>query len=411
MTMRTSVALFYFIFVISSCAPASVTSTTPVNPSPVINTIPTHFSLGKCIDARSPTPNPNETSLFPRPNHQDHSLGMDSTNVTVIVYSDFQCSSCGQIAPLLKSLVEKYPQDVRVIFRFFPLISIHDKAALAAQAAEAASLQGKFWQMHDFLFAEQKSWVDLSPSDFKNWILNQSTNLQLDAPRFATDLTNSAIVAKIQKAWDDGQKIKLPGTPVILINGEIVKWQINLLDQLEGYVKLAILSKKQYAKCPPLVIDPTKKYFATLKTSAGDVLIRLFVDQSPNTVNNFIFLSQNGWFNNIPFHRVVEGYVVQTGDPSGTGLGGPGYFIPTEFNNLVYDRAGMVGMVNNGPDTNGSQFFITLSPAPNLNKNYPIFGEVISGLDALARFKSREPADANSIAIPEKLIFVSIETK
>jgi cyclophilin family peptidyl-prolyl cis-trans isomerase len=173
-----------------------------------------------------------------------------------------------------------------------------------------------------------------------------------------------------------------------------------------------MLPKKQFDKCPPLIIDPSKQYIARLKTTKGDVLIKLFADKAPNAVNNFVFLAQNGWYDNIPIYLVIQGFLVQTGDPSGTGLGNPGYFIPSENNpSLVYDRAGMLGMANSGPDTNGSQFFITLSAAQKLNNDYPIFGEVISGLDVLYQFPARDPSSGTILPQAEMLINVSIEEK
>jgi len=409
--MRKLLFYFVFLFVLTACANQAGATTPSGTTQTQIKSSPTPFSLGKCVDTRPPTPNPNETSIFPKVGAQDHILGASDAYVTVMVYSDFQCAACASLAPLLKSFVEKYPTDVRVVFRNFPLESIHDKAALAAQASEAASLQGKFWEMHDFLFAKQSEWQALKPAVFQNWIIQQSSALTLDRTRFESDLDSPTITSLTQKAWGDGQKIKLPGTPVILINGEIIKWQVNLLTQLESFVKLAMLPKKQFGNCPPVVISPAKQYTALLKTSRGNVTIKLFVDKAPNSVNNFVFLAQKGWFDNIPFHRVVAGFVVQTGDPTGTGLGGPGYFIPNEKNNLIYDRAGMVGMVNSGPDTNGSQFFITLAPASHLNKDYPIFGEVISGMNVLNLITPHDPTDYTTQTQPDTLITVTIEEK
>ena len=409
--MRKLLFCCLLLFVLTACANQAGTTTTSGTALTQIRPNPTQFSLGKCVDTRPATPDPNETSLFPRVGTQDHILGAPDAYVTILVYSDFQCAACASLAPLLKSFVEKYPADVRVVFRNFPLVSLHDKAALAAQAAEAAGLQGKFWEMHDFLFAKQTEWQTQKPADFQKWVIQQSSALALDKTRFETDLTSPTIVALVQKTWDDGQKIKLPGAPVILINKEIVKWQVNLLAQLESFVKLAMLPKKQFGNCPPVVVSPLKHYTATLKTSRGDITIKLFVDKAPNTVNNFIYLAQKGWFDNIPFHRVVSGFIAQTGDPTGTGLGGPGYFIPNEKNNLLYDRAGMVGMANSGPDSNGSQFFITLAPASQLNKDYPVFGEVTNGIDVLNRLTPHDPSDFTNQTQPDMLITVKIEEK
>jgi len=395
-----------------ACGTPAPDKTGPTAGAPSPLPIPTQFSLGICSDARQPTPDPGETSLFPRIEKVDHILGKSEAYVTVLVYSDFQCAACAQVATLLKSFVEKYPGQVRVVFRHFPLETLHDKAALAAQAAEAAALQGKFWQMHDLLFAKQADWQNLKLEEFQKWLVGQSKVLGLEQARFETDLVSPAVVSAIKKTWEDGQKIKLPGTPVILVNGEIMKWQVNLLDQLEGFVLLAMLPQKQFSDCPPVVISPQKQYAATLKTTQGEVTIKLFTDKAPNTVNNFIFLAREGWYDNIPFHRVIPGFIAQTGDPTGTGLGGPGYFTPNEKNpGLRFDRAGMVGMANSGPDTNGSQFFITLAPASQLDKDFTIFAQVISGMDVLAKLKPHDPSGTALQAQPDMLVSVSIEEK
>jgi cyclophilin family peptidyl-prolyl cis-trans isomerase len=234
----------------------------------------------------------------------------------------------------------------------------------------------------------------------------------LDKSRFETDLTSPEVAAIAQKAWDDGLKIKLPGAPVILVNGEIIKWQSTLLEGLESIILLARLPEKQFNACPPIVIDLSKQYNARLKTSRGEAVIHLLVDKAPNSVNNFVFLAKKGWYENVPFHRVVSGLAAYTGDPTGTGLGGPGYFIPNETNySLRFDRAGMVGMANSGPDTNGSQFFITLGPAPQLSNDYTIFGQVVSGMDVLYQLTPRDPTTGDPLPEPDMLVSVTIEEK
>jgi cyclophilin family peptidyl-prolyl cis-trans isomerase/protein-disulfide isomerase len=410
--MRNLVFLILSIFLISACTSQPSVTQIPgtLDASPAAKPISTN--LGKCVDARQPTPEPGEASLFPVVNDQDHIFGKNDAGVTILVYSDFQCTSCAQLSVLLNSFLKKYPRDLRLVFRHFPLLSIHNKAEISALAAEAAALQGKFWEMHDLLFSKQAEWQLQEPEEFQSWIIQQAPSIQVDAARLSVDMSSPALKSIVQKGWDDGLKIKLPGVPVILINGEIIKWQTNLLDQLESFVKLALLSKKQFGSCPELVIDRTRQYYAILKTSKGDIRIKLFQDKAPNTVNNFIFLSKKGWFDNNSFYRSLPGSLVQTGDPSGTGLGGPGYFIPSEENSaLLYDRAGIVGMVNLGPDTNGSQFLITLAPSPKLNHQYPIFGEVVSGMDILAALKPQEFNVNTRSSQPDVLLSVSIEAK
>ena len=109
-----------------------------------------------------------------------------------------------------------------------------------------------------------------------------------------------------------------------------------------------------------------KQYIATIHTEKGDIVIQLFPDKAPLAVNSFVFLARQGWFDGVTFHRVIPGFAAQAGDPSGTGKGNPGYFFNNEISDLKFDKPGMVGMANSGPDTNGSQFFITFAPAAHL---------------------------------------------
>jgi cyclophilin family peptidyl-prolyl cis-trans isomerase len=154
----------------------------------------------------------------------------------------------------------------------------------------------------------------------------------------------------------------------------------------------ALVGTKQYASAPPMLIDPKKQYTATVKMAkGGEFVIQLYADKAPITVNSFVFLARQGYFDGVTFHRVLEGFMAQGGDPTGTGSGGPGYSFVNENSDLTFDKAGVVAMANAGPDTNGSQFFITFGPTPNLNGGYTIFGQVISGMDVVNGLTRRDP--------------------
>ncbi len=147
----------------------------------------------------------------------------------------------------------------------------------------------------------------------------------------------------------------------------------------------------QYSE-PPMKIDTGKQYFATVKMAkGGEFVIQLYPDKAPETVNSFVFLSCKGYFNGVTFHRVLEGFMAQGGDPTGTGGGGPGYQFKNEDSDLTFDKPGVVAMANAGRDTNGSQFFITFVPTPQLNGGYTIFGQVISGMDVVNGITRRDP--------------------
>ena len=143
---------------------------------------------------------------------------------------------------------------------------------------------------------------------------------------------------------------------------------------------------------PEMQIDPTKCYSATFETEVGDFLIELTADKTPTTVNNFVFLAREGYYDNITFHRVIPDFMAQGGDPSGTGRGGPGYTIPDEFDQtLRHDAPGILSMANAGPNTGGSQFFITFVPTPWLDDAHAVFGRVTEGMDVVRAIRIRDP--------------------
>ena len=181
-------------------------------------------------------------------------------------------------------------------------------------------------------------------------------------------------------------------------------------DIFEVIIKYVDLKDRAYTQCPEMTIDRNKQYFATLETTQGDVVIELYPDKAPTTVNSFVFLANDGWFDNIDFHRVIPGFVAQTGDPSGTGLGSPGYAFGNEVNDLLYDGPGVVGMANSGPDTNGSQFFISYDALPQLDGGYTIFGKVVEGMDNLMNLTAIDPQQG-TVAEPDVLLSVTIEEK
>lgn len=164
---------------------------------------------------------------------------------------------------------------------------------------------------------------------------------------------------------------------------------------------------QQWSTPPKMEIDPLKTYNAILKTDKGDITIQLFTGKVPNTVNNFVFLARQGFYDDTIFHRVISDFMAQGGDPTGTGMGGPGYRFPDEFNpGLRHDKPGILSMANAGPNTNGSQFFITYVATPWLDNRHSVFGQVIKGMDVLLSIPPRDPSKRDAPAV--KLISVTI---
>jgi cyclophilin family peptidyl-prolyl cis-trans isomerase len=154
----------------------------------------------------------------------------------------------------------------------------------------------------------------------------------------------------------------------------------------------------QYSSPPPMAIDVKKSYQARfLMEGGGEFLVDLFEKEAPRTVNNFVFLCRDGFYDGVTFHRVIPGFMAQAGDPKGTGSGGPGYTFQDEFQaSLRHDRQGILSMANSGPNTNGSQFFIIFTPTLHLDGKHSVFGVVTEGMDVVNAITTRDPARATS---------------
>jgi cyclophilin family peptidyl-prolyl cis-trans isomerase len=166
---------------------------------------------------------------------------------------------------------------------------------------------------------------------------------------------------------------------------------------------------KSWSEPPAMQIDVNKSYEALLHTTKGDVRIELFAQQAPNTVNSFVFLARQRFYDGVTFHRVLPGFMAQTGDPTGTGSGGPGYRFRDEFSpSLRHDAEGVVSMANAGVNTNGSQFFITYAPTPHLNDKHSVFGKVTSGMDVVRALTPRNPSTGGSLPTGDAIVSVEI---
>lgn len=203
---------------------------------------------------------------------------------------------------------------------------------------------------------------------------------------------------KVQVQQSD-RTVQYVGIALVILVVAFFLWQYAPWEALTANDEAASTSEavssggpKQYDAAPPMTIDESKKYFATVEMEKGGTfVIELYADKAPITVNSFVFLAREGYFNGVTFHRVLDGFMAQGGDPTGTGMGGPGYEFVNEDSDLTFDKAGVVAMANAGRDTNGSQFFITFAPADFLNGGYTIFGQVTEGMDVVNGITRRDP--------------------
>ncbi len=360
--------------------PPTATATAEATPTPTaVPTIPCRTSAAGVSPAR-------EAQEYLTP--YDHILGNpQQAAVFLVVYSDFQCTTCAALAPVLRRIQQAHTQDVALVFRHFPLLNLHDKAALAAQAAEAAARQGKFWEMHDLLFAEQSRWTGMDGKAFLAYLQDAASRLGLDVARFRQDLQSPEIHDLVQRAWENGINHNLPAVPMLYINAQLYTGPLDFKD-LDAVVRLKILEAHQFHACPPRAIAPDAAVEAELLTTRGALTLRLFPAQAPNAVNSFAFLAAHGWYDNNPVLEAADG-LVRLGDPSGTGYGNAGYTFGLELApGLKFDRAGVVALYSAGGETNSSQFFITLKALPQYDGHATIFGEVLRGMDVVRALRA-----------------------
>jgi cyclophilin family peptidyl-prolyl cis-trans isomerase/protein-disulfide isomerase len=410
--MRRQLFLSVTLVLLLSIASCNATPPATTESIPTVTRLPIVPTSQSCINfAAAPTPGPETPSLFPPITEADHVRGPANAPVTILMYGDLQNETSGWFSAVANRLLDENPNDIRFVSRIFPLVGRNDKAVLAAQAVEAAHNQNMFWEMHNLLYSQQESWVNLPVDDFEQWVTAQASALGMDVDKYQADLESEAVVDLVQKNFKTAQEFGPFGVPLILVNGEIYLGPQDYTS-MNDIVQLILLGERQFKDCPPVIVEKTKQYIATLHTEKGDVVIQLFADKAPFTVNSFIFLAKNGWYDNITFHRVLPDLYAQTGDPSGTGKGSPGYYVVTEIlPELTFDKPGMVAMVNSGPDTSGSQFFITYAPTPDINGQYTIFGEVLSGMDVLESLTPRNTQLGVETPPGDKLISVTIEDK
>lgn len=188
--------------------------------------------------------------------------------------------------------------------------------------------------------------------------------------------------------------IRWIGLVVLVLAGAAIVWMIASANKPAASAAQPTkpAGAKQFASEPPMQIDQNKQYTATVKLAkGGEFVIQLYPDKAPRTVNSFVFLARQGFFDGLTFHRVLQNFMAQGGDPTGTGGGGPGYEFVNEDSDLKFDKPGVVAMANAGRDTNGSQFFVTFAPVERLNGGYTIFGQVTQGMDVVNGLRLRNP--------------------
>jgi len=252
-------------------------------------------------------------------------------------------------------------------------------------------------------------WVSLSPAEFSAWVRRQAADLDLDAEKFASDLESAEIAEQARSSYQAASALGVSGIPTVFINGRLQERPALSYSGLESTIGLTALGQRQFRTCPPFEIDTSLEYLATIHTLKGDIVIQLEANRR----------SPGSELLRVPCgKRMVRRNHVSPSrprisragrDPSGTGNGGPGYLFKNEiYRDLQFDRPGVVGMANSGPDTNGSQFFITLAPQPQLDGSYTIFGHVVEGMEVVESLTPRDPQISPGAPPGDTIINISI---
>lgn len=293
----------------------------------------------------------------------DWIFGPDDAIMTITEYADFQCKYCSEAGPDLFTFQREHPDEVRIVFRHYPLDE-HTKALPAAYMAEAAGKQGKFFEMAEFLMDNRDTWVDIDDSKFFEWVIDNADFID-DIDQFTQDYADEAMHTRIQnekqKAFESGY---ISATPTYFLNMNSYRNNFNKYN-LNEWLKVLRLKDRVFTECPSFEIDTDKDYKAVIETTQGTVEVELYDDQAPLAVSNFIFLAENGWFTDMPMTAVIDGFAVQFGDPSATGMMNAGYTFKVEKPEVEYQN-GYLAMLSSDEVKNSSSMIITL----NMEKYY-----------------------------------------
>ena len=407
-------AILLAVLVLSACGTQPTAEPTPTpmpTATPVPTTAPADVSAtpvneeGYCEIV--PLPELPESGLPITLTDDDWSSGASAADaqLTIVEYSDFQCPACAGASPSIDSIVETMP-GIRLVFRHLPLESLHDKAYLAAEAAEAAGAQGKFWEMYSLLFdhaiqgyiAQQNGevtteWIALSLEDAPAEFATFAEELGLDVERFTSDLEKGTYKAKVEESVNEFGTLGLSyATPTLIIGiGDLYfKPDISSYNELIYYLAVAKMMRGEFTffdTLPEVTVTEAQTYQATLQTTQGEIVLELSGALAPTHVNNFVFLAQQQWYDGSDFLYVVDDFVALTGDPSNTNYGYPGYYCSGEKQS-AFSEAGTVGALPNG------QFFITLgADAVQLDGQFTQIGRVVKGMEVLDKLARVMPGD------------------
>ena len=313
----------------------------------------------KCTFVAPALENEENKAILGEITEDDWAIGPEDAVLTLVEYADFQCPYCSRAGLMALEFQASHPDEVRYVYRHFPL-SFHEKAPMSAYAADAAGKQGLFFDAEQWLYETQDDWTYLETlEDFDAWLREniQTALPEMDFDQWVTDYESEAVREIVDGAFENVSAAGIiQGTPTFFANFYDTSYDNQVLEQ---YISLFKMQQNYRTVCPVNAVEAGKEYRAVLHTTAGDVVIDLFEEEAPNLVSNFMELASDGFYNGVEFHNVIPGFIAQTGDPSGSGVGLAGYYLDDEnLNNGGFNEAGAVAMANTGENKNSSQFFL-----------------------------------------------------
>jgi cyclophilin family peptidyl-prolyl cis-trans isomerase len=338
--------------------------------------------------------------ILPPITDDDLVIGPENPTVTLLEYSQLTCPACASFEPLLVAMQEQYPDDVRLVYRHF---LFQEKSEITAQALEAAAKQGKFPEFKNYMFDRRSKnvenpehvnlpddafWGSVSENDIDAWLEAHVTELGIEPIQFFKDMYSTEIVEKVKANSEIAEVLKLNSTPTLYINGRRWPQDLGGFGTLPHFIQILITQEKEYDTCPPHKLESGVDYSATISSTKGDFIVDLFEETAPVTVNSFIFLAQEGWYDNLPFF--VTNDLTLSGDLSDTTWGGPGYAFLDEFSDdQSLNDIGKLATYSLAPGINGSAFIINKTTQEN-QQDVTIFGEVTEGMDVVNALELRE---------------------
>ena len=261
------------------------------------------------------------------------------------------------------------------------------------------------------LFDNQDNFSRGDEDNARTVFIGIAEELGLDVDRFTQELDDGVYTEYVSLSEQEASGLGMGGTPSVIFNGELLRDIPPNLFYWNAFVDLALLEERKYDAAPEMSINESSIYRTTVTMASGDQFVMdLYAQSAPQTVNSFVFLANEGWFDGVQFHRVLPGFVAQTGDPTGLGVGSPGYTVPNEIDpELTLAETGMVAMANSGVDTNGSQWFVTLGDAAFLDGDFTIFGRVVEGMDVVTGITPRDPSQNPELPPGDRIQTIEIE--